>query len=56
MASSKELPPHFVIVGKSMILGNKEHGPCTFELAYTTVQKNPMLLGPYTMIDNVAPM
>jgi hypothetical protein len=54
MASSKELPPHFVTIGKSMILGNKEHGP--FELACTIIWKDPMLLGPYAMINNLAPM
>jgi hypothetical protein len=56
MANSKELPPHFVTIGKSMILGNKEHGPYIFELACTTIRKDPMLLGPYAMINNLAPM
>jgi hypothetical protein len=56
MASSKELPPHFAAVGKSKILGNKEHGPCTFELAHTTIWRDPMLLGPYAMINNPRPM
>jgi hypothetical protein len=56
VASSKELPPHFATIGKSKILGNKEHGPCTFELACTTIWKDPMLLGPYAMINNPMPM
>jgi hypothetical protein len=56
VASSKELPPHFVDFGKSKILGNKEHGVGTFELACTTIRKDPMLLGPYTMINNLVPI
>jgi hypothetical protein len=56
MASSKELPLHFVAFGKSKILGNKEHGSGTFELAHTTIQNDPMLSRPYTMINNLTPI
>ncbi len=49
VASSKELPPHFVTISKSKIPNNKEHGP---NMAYTTIQKDPMLMGPYAMINN----
>ncbi len=56
MADSKELPPHFVTIGKSMIFCNKEHGPYTFELACTTIQKDPIFLGLYTMINNLTPI
>ncbi len=51
MASSKKLPPHVAVVGKSKIHGNKKHGPCTFELARTTIWKDPMLL-----VNNPTPM
>jgi hypothetical protein len=56
VGNSKELPPHFTIVGKFRIHNNKEYGLSTLELAHTTIWKNPMLLGPYAMINNLAPM
>ncbi len=56
VANSKELPPHFAIVGKFRIHSNKEHGSNTLELARTTIWKDPMLLGPYAMINNLTPM
>jgi hypothetical protein len=42
------VPPH-EIIGKSRIPNKKKHGQ---NMAYTTIRKDPMLLGPYTMINN----
>ncbi len=36
MANFDKLPLHFATISQSRVPSNKEHTPCTFELANTT--------------------